>query len=443
MTVSTDIDLDSNPGLSLGEVARPLNRVVMVLAAGLIGIVVWSLTAPLATSIQVQGFLRSAAPSYEIQHPFGGPIASVHVAELDQVTEGQILMRIDMSDSQAQRTQTVDQLTLLEAENTIIEELLTALEAGATAGPNNLELLTASPGPVARRYQQVFVRNMQEQETARQITVTAQKQSTLLETQIAWQRDRLASMTQRFTRLESLNKKGLLKLSDFDTLGEAILMTQSDIANFQARLSEARTQLQTGQREVLLRRSEFLETLLETRLANLKRMPVLRRELTQASRRIERAEIRSPTDGVVSGLVNDTGRSFAAQGQTLMTISEPISNASVDFTISPSVADQVYIGMRGQLTITSLARAMSRPIQVEIVSLAPIAERDQENNPHRYRGRAQILPEDKHLLEELSRDGARLVSDLTVSISLSGREMTFFDFLIKPFVDGLKLALQD
>ena len=77
-------------------VTWPLFLASIALCFALCGLGLWAAFAPLATSIRANGTIAPSAPSYDVQHPFGGHIAQVMVWHQSVVRYGQIMFELDM-----------------------------------------------------------------------------------------------------------------------------------------------------------------------------------------------------------------------------------------------------------------------------------------------------------------------------------------------------------
>lgn len=72
-----------------------------VILLGVGGFLVWANVAPLDRGIAVQGALVAEGNRQSVQHTAGGRIQSLMVREGERVVEGQVLMRLDKTQSQA------------------------------------------------------------------------------------------------------------------------------------------------------------------------------------------------------------------------------------------------------------------------------------------------------------------------------------------------------
>lgn len=423
---------DPEFSLNTDGIQGRLMRQISILFGLLFVFLIWASFVPLATTLHSSGSLSSTAPGYEVQHPLGGRIARVLVAPLDSVTKDQLLIELDVRREIAQLAELRRELALSETETSEISAVLDALTAGHPP-----------PQGATGSFWLGYERFLSEQKSAMAGIDALRDQEGFAQTELDALEQKQQSLAARDARGASLAQKGLATTSMRDQIHEARLEADGEVTSGRAKLTQTGHEIRRQVLEMKLKEAQFREKLTATRAQNERRQPGLRREIIQLEDRVSQAEVRAPAAGIVAKLEYNSTRMFAPQGGTLLTISQPLKTAQIEFDISPFQIDQVHIGMHGILTIPSLPQRSMPTLRVEITSLSPIASRDETGKPVSYRGRAQLLPEDQMKLAKLTETGTRLVSDMPVSISFAGRETTFADYLIKPFIAGLSSAMQD
>lgn len=427
----------TSPAFDAGSIVVRLNRWIAVLILGVISIGLWAAFVPLATSIHTAGHLRSRTPEFAVQHPVGGRIEEVLVTPLDAVEAGQLLIRLDVSRDRAQLAELEREVAQISNENTQITAILDKLDHPADRADEGANEHDESASWAS------FRRHLAERATGVAQLSALHDQAIYLEQGLLRQRGRVASIEARDARQRALADKGLSTNDTAEALHEDLLQAKSRLSADEGQLRQIEHDIQTQSLEMELQDARFREALQNSYTQNLRRLPGLRREIIQIRDRISQAEVRAPASGIVSSLPFGAAHMFAPQGATLLSVSQPLDGAEITFDLSPMVVDQVHIGMRGILTIPSLPQRQTPKLHVEITSLSPVASRDDTGAPVSFQGRARLAEEDVEKLAQLTRTGTRLVDDMPVSISFAGREVTFFDYLIRPFVDGLSMAMQD
>lgn len=415
-------------------ITRPLKRAAIGLGAFLLLVSLWALKAPLATSVSVSGELASSRPSYDIQHAFGGPIAWVGVAEQQSVQEGEVLFRLDVATQEEALREIVLQLDALAAENDVI----TVLRAHREDWESRF-----APTPLVHRYAASFgaMQHRQavlshEAETARNQAVSGRGEAELIAQRIALLQDLRQAQ-------EQLRTQGLARQTDVEGLSDQILELSAELQ--QSKSSTAALISQADQAEIRARseQADFEAQLLTTLRQNTLQMSRLRAERSQLEAEIAAAEIRSPVTGHVHALEYDSPRMVAPRGQTLAVIAQSLDRPVVRLTIPPESIDQVQVGMGGKLILPSLPQRDMPQLEIEILTISPQAEKDPDGVPRGYTATARISADSLEQARVMMEERFRLVTDMPVMATLTGRNITFAQYLITPFVSALRLGLQD
>ena len=116
--------MEDDPMTLPHSVSRPIALAAGAIFLLLIGIVVWAVYAPLATTIRANGTLASVQPAYDIQHPYGGRIAQVLVTPQAEVKRGDLLLVLDVGPQRRSLELLRQQIARLEVENLVIRQKL-------------------------------------------------------------------------------------------------------------------------------------------------------------------------------------------------------------------------------------------------------------------------------------------------------------------------------
>lgn len=398
----------------------------------------WAVLAPLATSIPATGHLDGRLPSLDIQHRFGGKIASVFVAPHDRVQKGQLLIKLDTSDAEAE-------LQELQAALAPMLEERRALVA-ALAGTLTSEE-TESLSPQARLA-------LHRMKAKRDVLDFGAKMSHQLETSLQFQTEqhrasmeallrRENSMQARLERYAKLAAQGALRTADRDALQESILDVQASLSRERADLASQESQFTQAKLQVTRDKLEFRQEILDRQAQLEEAIPQLRLQALRLSTQIEQAVIRAPDDGVVTALPYDTAAMVVAQGDTIATLARPSEKLNIALLASPQAIDQLRVGMEGFLTVTGLPQRNHPRVRISLVSLSPEARRDREGTVVGYDGIAVMNSHDEKNLRHEMGAHLNLASDMPVHLVFIGRHLTFADYLLGPFVRFLSQAMQD
>lgn len=430
--------LASAPAQSVPRnILQPLFWGAACVFAFLVAVVGWAAFAPLATTVHMTGHLTADTPSFDLQHPHGGALAEVLVREHEYVTEGQLLARLDVKQQRKEFELLGDLLTLRQSELQIIEHILgqdleQPLDPGHYTGLKLFQRLNFSHRSILLDREAMLADDIALQSRISDLSQGAEAL-----------RGRHASMRARYDRYRQLVAEGRMRGRDHDLLHEQILELENDIATEDASLSALRAERE--RRRVDIRRGlvEFRRQLLSDHIRITLLLPELKTRFTQLNAQLEQADVRAPATGVVSSLHYNKKHMYLPTGRSFLTLTEPPSEFQVEFQVPPSAIDQLQIGMSGYVSFTSLAQRNLPRVQLEIKSLAPIATRSSEGEVVSYRGKASIDPDDFEALQAQLADELFLSIDMPVSLSFTGRQTTFANYVIGPFFTFLSRAWQD
>ena len=388
----------------------------------------WAIYAPLATTITLNGTIQSSQQSLALQHPYGGLVSEVLVEVHDEVEQGQILLRFDT---------TLEQKTLAaqrSIHNRLIEEnddILAVISPTQTAKANALS-------PLLLRKRQVELQG----EMVRQTSESLTEQIGALKAKIRHADEQLSLMTGRAARFASLRAQGLTRRTDDEALQEQILIVKGEIESDRVSMLNLQSQIQSTEQRQQLAVLTFEHELTSQFQANLAQLDELESSILNLTDRIERAEVRSPTNGVVASLPVQAEHLVADRGATLVALAQPLQQGRVSFNVPVSFIDQVQPGMTALLVIPSLPQREMPKIEVVIDAISPRADLDEAGNPASYSGLAFTqLYTLEHQLN--GRNIGDLSEDMPVQLVVSIRETTFAEYLVSPFRSAFSRALQD
>ncbi len=427
-----DTPIDTNLPKSI---TRPLFVASCVLFGALILLGCWAGMAPLATTIRANGTLASSAPSYDVQHPFGGHIAKVMVQHQSVVEVGQVMFELDVRVQRKNLSIIEAQVHRLRSENAVVRK---------TLGLAAREPLAIEPDvAVTQRYRDMQRQLDAEIRAAVSSARAAQDRANSIETGIEVLRQRVSALRHRSDQMAALVEKGVLAAAQSEGQTDLMLSVQSQINAQMSELIQLRDQAAQAEVSVQNLRAQHRVTLFNQLKSNADRLPQLERQMVNLQSEIDSAIVHSPINGVVVLLGFDTERMYAPRGTTLLTLSQPLKDPSVTFTIPTQAIDQVRAGMEGSLTIPALPQRNLPKVRIELTSISPDGKRDKDGTVLGYPARAKILAEDMAKVVSAMNGDLHLATDMPVSVSLEGRRITFAQYLFSPFMTMFKGSLQD
>ena len=415
------------------SVWAPLKRGSVGLILILSAFVLWSVFAKLSTTIHVTGELVSSSPSIQIQHPFGGTVNWVGVRPHQTVLAGEPLFRFDARVEKTALAELQEQQLLTEQETRIIEEILDEGEV-----------------PHLERTDQIYLRYSAEEHAVEAQIKNLQRRKKVQLARLSGSKSELEIVRKRSGLLTVMIKKQTILLgkkltreSDVTSLEQRELQVAEQIARSEAVISVLK--------EELIQTDDEIDRIIAQRRADLfsraqdneRKLSEFRMEKIRLQSVIEVSEVDAPVTGQIQALHFMTAGMFVPRGETLVEIAETLVAPELELMVPVTFIDQVHVGMVGRLTIPSLPQRELPVILIEILAISPEAEKDREGNPIGYPSRARVSNAEALELFNGVENSLRLSADMPINVALSGRQTTFFDYLLKPFLSAFSGALQD
>lgn len=434
-------DNDMTGGTVLREKDMPsfglASRVIVsALLAGtlLFGIGGWAAQAKLAGAVIAQGQLIVPQQVKTIQHRDGGIVAAIPVANGDRVRTGDVLLRLD-------ETQTRVELSIIQSQQAQLRAMRMRLEAERD-GSTVLRFLSKDlPKDVVRSETKLFEENRR--------LIANQKQQLILQTEQLQNQIEGLSAQRRANEaekeiimmeigvMEKLAGNGLAKMSDFRVLQKEVARIDGTRGDIDARIAEAGAEISELNIKLLsidqTTKSETQKEIvnIEAKLAELGEREVA------AGDRLSRMDIRSPVDGFIYDLQTHTIGGVIAPGETIMSIVPKGDDMKVEVRIAPADIDRVTIGQSARMRLTAFNQAVTPEVHgtVEIIAGATVVDKSN--------GQPYYLATVAMELDGVNLSGKKLMPGMPIEVYVQTEERAAWSYLAKPFTDQMLRAFRE
>lgn len=424
------------------DLGRPGRWGLWALGLGLGGFLLWAGLAPLEQGVPAPGQVSIDTKRKTVQHLHGGLVEQVLVREGEQVTEGQLLLKLDAAAAKA-NYEAVRQsyLSLLAMQGRLLAE-----QAEKSRITWDAALKAASSDPLI----QAQMLNQERLFETRRELLRANLRS--IEEGVQGQQGMLASYASMLT-----SRKGQLRLLQ-DELQQLRGLVQEGYAprNRQLELERAEADVQSsiadlegntlrGQSSIAEYRSRAVSTKqefrreVETSLADVSRQVLADGEKFRAvSQELERMEIRSPAAGQVVGLAVQSVGGVVQSGQKLMDIVPKDASLLLEAHVQPHLIDRVQEGMPVDVRFSSFANAPQLVVQGSVQSISGDLLTDANTGASYYLARAEVTREG---LEALGH--RQMLPGMPVEVIFKGGERSMLTYLLHPLTKRIAASLTE
>ena len=408
-----------------------------------IGIGGWAATTDISGAVVAGGALVVESNVKKVQHPTGGVVGEVRVREGDRVKAGDILVRLDDTQTRANLaivTKALDELAARqardEAERDAIAQVVFPDHLLARIGEPEVARVidgerrffetrrAAREGQIAQLKERILqlreqIQGLEDQvdAKAREITLIGEE---LKGVRILWQKNLI-----QLTRLTALERDGARLQGERGALISNIAQTRGKITETELQIiqinQDLRSEVSKDLAEIRSRTSEYVE-----------------RKIA-AEDQLRRIEIRAPQDGVVHQLTAHTvGGVISGQGEPIMLIVPESDALSAEVKIAPQDIDQVSVGQSAMIRFAAFSQRTTPELIGEVTMISADVSLDQKSGATFYTIRINVSENE---LERLK--GLRLVPGMPVETFIRTGDRTVMSYLTKPLMDQVNKAWRE
>lgn len=417
------------------------SAITILLCFGLVG--GWLAVARLDSAVVTSGVLENANTTRQIQHLEGGIVREIFVRSGDQVKAGDLLLRLDPTESAATAELFDTQILGSRARQERLEAELRMADT-LTFSPALVAQLAADPA-IARvaeneiqrfdiqRSELLQARNLlqtniaQAEEEIRANTVRrsiAERETVLVKADLADQKSLLERGLTSQTRVTQLEQASL-------TLEEKIAQADIEIARIRQSIIGFRLQMTQLEQEYRSRAAENLEQV-STEIRSLERDAII------ATDSLNRVEIRSPVDGTVQESILGTIGAIVRGGDTIMKIAPAEADYIIVTRVSPNDIDGLLPGSDALITFPAFQLLNLPPAEGELLTLSRDRVVDPVTHTDYYEARVRL---DEATLPDEPRE--RLVAGMSATTILPTGKRTALNYLVGPMLRRFQSAMRE
>lgn len=438
---ATDRDLWVDPADTDREGSRIFGHLLLLAVVVFVGsFIAWASVATLDEVTRGEGRVIPSSKIQVIQNLEGGIVAEILVNEGAVVEKGQVLLRIDNTEAEANFGELQQRrMSALAAVARLTAE--TSGEEGAEpVFPD--ELLRTAPD-IAESELALF--RVRQQQLRSQIEIledqVAQRQQEMeeLDSKLAGLRSAYALASEELKITRPLAEQGIVAKVDLLRLEREVLDLKSQIDATTLAKPRAASALSEAQRRIEERlvtfRSDAASDLAKQQLE----LAAVTEALTADRDRVRRTEVRSPVHGTVKEIKVRTVGGVIQPGQDLMEIVPIEDTLLVEAQVRPSDIAFMYPNQKAVIKITAYDFSIYGGLDAVVEQISADAIEDKEKGESFFR---IYLRTDKNYLGD-AEDPLPIIPGMTASVDVLTGEKTVLEYLMKPILRARDNALRE
>lgn len=414
----------------------------LLMLLGFGGFVIWAAWAPLDGGVALEGTVTSAGYRKLVQPAVAGVVMGLPVRDGDDVRAGQVLVELDARAARAEalaarlhHTMARAAVVRLRAEQRGQDTLAfpDTLSRAADSDPALAAVLALQRELFENRRGALTARRKRLEESLAGARARLEGQQRLAETQ----HQRLALMDQRLAALRPLAEGNYVPRNRLLELRESraglegdLAATEAAVRGARATLGETRAELQGLEQE---HRRQVRQELAEQELELARR----EEQLAVSGVREEQTRLRAPVNGRIVGQTLHTVGASVRPGDVLMEILPADEPLWVDVRVPVDRVDSVQAGQPVELMFTALNSSRTPRLEGEMARVSADRLRDTDSGEPYYSARVRVPSEAVAGLR-----GAEIRPGMPVQVFARTGERSLLNYLFKPLIDRLPLALE-
>lgn len=429
----------SLPPLSLRRITL---LVVLVVVVGLGSMIGWASIATVDSAVPASGFVIASGRRKTITLLDGGLLHELLVHEGDHVTAGQVLLRLDNVQIEANRDQakvqywsSIAKLARLAAEGVDQRNLVfpAELRDNATKDPAVSASMVAEARQFSVRWDALDASfRVQERKIAQQ-----QAQISAIRAQIASAGTRLSLVQEEMVGVDFLMSRGLstkprqleLRRTEADLRGQ---IAQLGAQVVQAMQAIAQIELETIN-ATETRRADISRERADTQSA----LSDAGQRLRAATDQLQKREIVAPEAGVITDLKYFTIGSSIIAGQPIMDLVPETQHLLIEGNVAPNEVEHLRIGQQVNIRLTAYKAHRVPVINGTLTYVGADRQMDGNNQPV-FLIRAEVNPEALR-----NKRGVVLLPGMPADVLVINGNRSVLSFLISPISDSLFHAMRE
>ncbi len=402
----------------------------------------WSVLTELRGAVIASGTMVVDSTTKRIQHRDGGIVAEINVREGDKVAAGELLVRLDDTDSKAElgiidtiRVEWLAKVARLKAQRDelpaiafpteLLDKRTDQLVADLISGQERL--FTSQKASIDGRVLQL-----------RERIVQLNEEISGVQAQLVAKKNQKALIKKELTAMRTLLKQGLVQVTRVLALEREEERLAGETGQHIAQIARARGQIGEVEVQILQVRDDALTTTLtELREAESKVAEFDERRIA-VSAKLKRVDILSPRNGYVHQLAVHTIGGVIGAGEAVMLIVPEEDPLVVEAQVRPQDIDQVFTGQDAVMRFPNAASSITPQIHGKVILVGADMKQPDPNVAPYYTVRLQLSEQEREKLQ-----GLELKPGMPAEAYMQTNGRSPLSYLLKPFRDQLNHALKE
>jgi HlyD family secretion protein len=398
---------------------------------------------PLAGAVVVPGNLVVQSNVKTIQHPTGGVVAEIKVHDGMHVEAGDLLVRLDATQTQANLQMVSKQLDELRArisrliaERDGLDRPEIPAELAARSGEDNVRSLLTSENSL---FKARFNARKSQKDLLQSRVAQLSEEISGLDAQVDSKAKQLELIAGELTGVQDLYDKHLVPLTRLTTLQREAARIEGERGQLISAIAETKSKIGEAQLQIVRIDQDFrTEVVKELGETQGKEAELVERGVA-AKDQLDRIEIRAPTSGVIHQLSTHTIGGVIRASDSIMEVVPDSDELLVETRLQPNDIDQVRLGQKAFVRFSAFNQRTTPQLTGTVAYVSATTSHDQAAQGgvqgSFFTVRVVLADEERRRLGSL-----QLVPGMPAEVFMQTGSRTMMSYLLKPITDQMQRA---
>ncbi len=430
----------SEPKVHIKPIA--VTGIVIVLAM-FGGLGTWAATAELSSAAIAPGVIAVNSNWRTIQHLEGGIVDEILVSDGDHVEQGDVVLRLDATRSEASLQIIDSQLNLAQATEARLLAERDGLET-ITFPKDLLDVRDSDPDVGTILDGQELLFQARRANLSGEAAILRQRIEQLhdeiggLEVQQSASNEQIVLIEDELEGLRALYEEGYVTRSRILSLERESERLRGERGEDLAAIARARTAIGESELQIIQLEKGFQEQVVaELRDVQAEIFDLEQRRVAAADQ-FERVDIVAPEDGTVLGMNAHTVGGVIKPSEPIMNIVPAGDALIVKARVRPDDIENTSIGLNAEVRFSGLNQRETPVLHGEVIGLSADRLTDQQTGEPYYEARVRIAQNELEKLGDVD-----LMPGMPAEVMILTGEQTALAYMLDPLVAGLSRSFRD
>jgi HlyD family secretion protein len=412
----------------------------------------WLALVPLAGAVVVPGNLVVQSNVKTIQHPTGGVVAEINVHDGMHVSAGDLLLRLDATQTQANLQMVNKQLDELRAriarliaERDGLDRPEIPAELAARSSEDNVRSRLTSENSL---FKARFNARKSQKDLLQSRVAQLSEEISGLDAQVDSKAKQLELIAGELTGVQDLYDKRLVPLTRLTTLQREAARIEGERGQLMSAIAETKSKIGEAQLQIVRIDQDFRTDVVKELGETQGKEAELAERGVAAQDQLDRIEIRAPTSGLIHQLSAHTIGGVIRAGDSIMEVVPDSDELLVETRLQPNDIDQVRVGQKAFVRLSAFNQRTTPQLIGTVSYVSATTSHDQ--GPQGGQGtqgtqggvqgsyftvRVVLADEERRRL-----GGLQLVPGMPAEVFMQTGSRTMMSYLLKPITDQMQRA---